>query len=48
MKDELGGKIMKEVVALRAKTYSHLTDNSNRDKKKKRKRQKKVCHKKKS
>ena len=37
MKDELGGKIMKEVVALRAKTYSHLTDNSNGDKKKEKK-----------
>ena len=27
MKDELGGKIMKEFTALGAKTYSHLTDN---------------------
>ena len=30
MKDELGGKIMKE---LRAKTYSYLTDNKDEDKK---------------
>ena len=28
-KDELGGKIMEEFVALRAKTYSHLTDGYN-------------------
>ena len=26
MKDELGGKIMKECVALRPKTYNYLTD----------------------
>ena len=26
-KDELGGKIIKEVVALRAKTYAHLIDD---------------------
>ena len=28
-KDELGGKIMEEFVALRSKTYSHLTDGYN-------------------
>ena len=28
MKDELGGKIMKEFVVLRAKTCSYLTDDS--------------------
>ena len=27
MKDELGGQIRKTFVALRAKTYSNLTDN---------------------
>ena len=32
MKDELGGKIMKKVLALRPKTYSYLMDNSNSDK----------------
>ena len=28
MKDELGGKIMKEFVGLRAKTYSYLTEGN--------------------
>ena len=33
MKDELGGKIMTEIVALRPKTYSYLTDDCEEDKK---------------
>ena len=33
MKNELGGKIKKWFAALRAKTYSYLTDNNNEDKK---------------
>ena len=33
MKDELGGKIMPEFVALRPKTYSYLTGNCEEDKK---------------
>ena len=32
MKDELVGKIMKEFAALRAKTYSYLTENSGENK----------------
>ena len=32
-KDELGGKIMKEFVALRAKTYAYLMDNDGEEKK---------------
>ena len=27
MKDELGGKVMSELIALKTKTYSCLTDN---------------------
>ena len=33
MNDELGGEIMKEFTALRAKTYGYLTDNNDEDKK---------------
>ena len=33
MKDELGGKIITKFVELRGKTYSHLIDDSNEDKK---------------
>ena len=33
MKDELDEKIMKEFVALRAKTYSYLKENNDEDKK---------------
>ena len=33
MKDELDGKIMKKIVALRAKTSSYLIDDDSEDKK---------------
>ena len=33
MKDGLGGKIIKEFVTLRPKTYSYLTDDGKEDKK---------------
>ena len=46
MKDDLGGKIMKEFVGLRVKTYSYLIDDNSEDKKKT-KDTKKACHKKK-
>ena len=46
MKDELRKKIMKEFAELRAKAYSYLTENNNKDKKSKRHKQ--VRHKKKT
>ena len=36
MKDELGGRVITEFIALRPKTYSYLTDDCNEDKKAKR------------
>ena len=45
-KDELGGKMMKEFVALRAKTYAYLVDDDSE--KKKSKTYKEVCNKKKT
>ena len=33
MKDDLSGQIMKELVRLRAKKYSYLKDNNDKDKK---------------
>ena len=44
MKDELGGRIMKEFIGLRPMCYSYLTDDGNVDKKSKR--NKKMCDKK--
>ena len=44
MKGELGGKIRKEFVALRAKTYSYLMYDDSEHKKSKR--NKEVCNKK--
>ena len=45
MKHELGGKIMRKFVRLRAKTYSYLIDDDNQDKKAK---GTKMCYKKKT
>ena len=41
IKNELGGKIMKQLVARRPKTYSYLMDDGNSDKKAKRTKKKK-------
>ena len=46
MRDELTGKIFKEFLGLRAKTYSYLTDDNGKSEKKKR--YKKMCNKKKA
>ena len=45
MRDELGGKITKEFLRLKAKTYNYLTDNNNESKKAK---YTKKCYKKKT
>ena len=45
MKDELDGQLMKEFVGLRAKTYSYLKNDNDKDKKAK---GTKKCHKKKT
>ena len=45
MKDEFGGKIMKDFVGFRAKIFSYLKDRNSEDKKTKR--YKKVCQKRK-
>ena len=42
MKDDLGGKIMKEFVGLRVKTYSYLIDDNSEDKKKNKRHKKSV------
>ena len=47
MKDELGGKIVKQLVGLRAKICSYLKDENDEDKKAKCTK-KKFCHKKKN
>ena len=47
MKDELGRKIVKQFVRLRAEIFSYLTDNNDEDKKAK-KTQKEVYRKKKT
>ena len=46
IKDKLGGKIMRDIAALKDKRYSSLTDNNEKDKNSKR--HKRVCHKTKS
>ena len=43
MKDELGGEIIAEFVALRPKTYSYLKDDGDNDKKTKRAKGTKKC-----